>query len=205
MLSLTVCQELFAKLSETAEAILAILISSDLSGTVDSALGAAANLPDLDIEVIDSRATSMMLGFPVLEAAKVADAGGSLEEVAARAREVATKSNIYFVVDTLEYLHRGGRIGGAAKLLGSALNLKPILALRGGFVTSIAKVRTRRKAGYAAGVHFTAGLIAQGAGNVGNEDRVHADGRETMLDRLGDDLVHLRPRGLGLKQSVVDL
>jgi DegV family protein with EDD domain len=139
-------QELFVKLSETAEAIVAILISSELSGTVDSALGAAANLPDLDIEVIDSQATSMMLGFPVLEAAKVADAGGSLKEVAARAREVASRSNIYFVVDTLEYLHRGGRIGGAAKLLGSALNLKPILALRGGFVTSIAKVRTRKKA-----------------------------------------------------------
>ena len=139
-------QELFVKLSESAKAIAAILISSDLSGTVDSVLGAAANLPDLDIEVIDSRATSMMLGFPVLEAAKVAAAGGDLQAVAARAREVASKSNIYFVVDTLEYLHRGGRIGGAAKFLGSALNLKPILALRDGFVTSIAKVRTRRKA-----------------------------------------------------------
>jgi DegV family protein with EDD domain len=139
-------QELFVQLSRTAESIVAILISSELSGTVDSALGAAANLPDIDIEVIDSRGTSMMLGFPVLEAAKVAAAGGDRQAVADRAREVAAKSNILFVVDTLEYLHRGGRIGGAAKFLGSALNLKPILALRDGFVTSIAKVRTKRKA-----------------------------------------------------------
>jgi DegV family protein with EDD domain len=139
-------QELFVQLSRTAESIVAILISSELSGTVDSAWGAAANLPDIDIEVIDSRGTSMMLGFPVLEAAKVAAAGGDRQAVADRAREVAAKSNILFVVDTLEYLHRGGRIGGAAKFLGSALNLKPILALRDGFVTSIAKVRTKRKA-----------------------------------------------------------
>ena len=139
-------QELFVKLSSTVDGIVAILISSELSGTVDSALGAVANLPDIDIEVIDSRASAMMLGFPVLEAAKVAAAGGDIQAVADRARAVAERSHIYFVVDTLEYLHRGGRIGGAAKLLGSALNLKPILELRNGFVTSLTKARTKRKA-----------------------------------------------------------
>jgi DegV family protein with EDD domain len=139
-------QELFVELAKDAEGIVAILISGELSGTVDSALGAKANLPDVDIEVIDSRATAMMLGFPALEAAKVAKAGGDLQAVADRAREVAGKSNILFVVDTLEYLHRGGRIGGAAKFLGSALNLKPILGLQNGVVTSLTKVRTRRKA-----------------------------------------------------------
>ena len=124
--NVTTFQDLFVKLSSTACGIVAILISSELSGTVDSALGAAANLPDIAIEVIDSRASAMMLGFPVIEAAKVAAAGGDIQAVADRARTVAEKSHIYFVVDTLEYLHRGGRIGGAAKLLGSALNLSLI-------------------------------------------------------------------------------
>jgi DegV family protein with EDD domain len=139
-------QELFLELSKDHEGIVAVLISSELSGTVASATGAAANLPDLAIEVIDSQATAMMLGFPVLEAAKVAAAGGDLQAVTDRAKEIAAKSHIYFVVDTLEYLHRGGRIGGAAKLLGSALNLKPILELSDGKVTPVTKVRTQRKA-----------------------------------------------------------
>ncbi len=139
-------QELFLELSKDHEGIVAILISSELSGTVASATGAAANLPDLAIEVVDSLGAAMMLGFPVLEAAKVAAAGGDLQAVTDRAKEIAAKSHIYFVVDTLEYLHRGGRIGGAAKLLGSALNLKPILELSDGKVTPVTKVRTQRKA-----------------------------------------------------------
>jgi DegV family protein with EDD domain len=139
-------QDLFSKLAQEAESIVAILISSDLSGTVDSACGAAANLPDLDIRIIDSRGTSMMLGFGVLEAAKAAAAGEDADAVMARAQEVLDRAHIYFVVDTLEYLHRGGRIGGASKLLGSALNLKPILELRDGTVQPVTKVRTRSKA-----------------------------------------------------------
>lgn len=139
-------QELFLELSKEHEGICAILISSDLSGTVASAIGAEALLPDVAIEIVDSRASAMMLGFPVLEAAKVAAAGGDLQAVTNRAKEIAAKSHVYFVVDTLEYLHRGGRIGGASKLLGSALNLKPILRLADGKVTPVTKVRTQRKA-----------------------------------------------------------
>jgi DegV family protein with EDD domain len=139
-------QELFVDLAQQADAIVAVLISSDLSGTVASARGAAANLPELDIRIIDSRGTSMMLGFGALEAAKAAAAGKDADAVIAAAQAVLEKSRLYFVVDTLEYLHRGGRIGGAQKLLGSALNLKPILELRDGTVQPVTKVRTRRKA-----------------------------------------------------------
>jgi len=139
-------QDLFTKLSPEVEGIVAVLISSELSGTVDSALGAMANRPDIPIEVIDSRGASMMLGFPVLVAARAAAAGGDLQAVAEAARASLEKTHIYFIVDTLEYLHRGGRIGGAAKLLGSALNLKPILELRDGVVKPVTKVRTQRKA-----------------------------------------------------------
>lgn len=139
-------ETLFRKLSEEAEGIVAVLISNDLSGTVDSALGAKVNLPDIPIEIVDSRGTAMMLGFAALEAARTADDGAGLQEVADRARAIAEKAHVFFVVDTLEYLHRGGRIGGAAKFLGSALNLKPILELRDGVVKPLTKVRTRRKA-----------------------------------------------------------
>jgi DegV family protein with EDD domain len=139
-------QELFARLAESHEGIVTIVISDELSGTMDSAVAAAAELPGVPIKVIDSRGTSMMLGFPVLAAARVAASGGDLETVAAAAQQLIGKAHIYFVVDTLEYLHRGGRIGAAAKLLGSALNLKPILEIQDGIVKPLTKVRTRRKA-----------------------------------------------------------
>lgn len=138
--------ELFVKLSQEAEGIVVVAISDELSGTLDSARAAAAELPDIPIEIIDSRGTSMMLGYPALAAAQAAAAGGDLQTVADAARALIGKAHIYFVVDTLEYLHRGGRIGAAAKLLGSALNLKPILQIQDGIIKPLAKVRTRRKA-----------------------------------------------------------
>lgn len=139
-------QELFSQLARSYQGIVTIVISDELSGTMDSAVTAAANLPDVPIRVIDSRGTSMMLGFTVLAAARAAAAGGDLAAVAAAAEELVGKTHVYFVVDTLEYLHRGGRIGAAAKLLGSALNLKPILEIRDGIVKPVTKVRTRGKA-----------------------------------------------------------
>lgn len=138
--------DVFVRLAENYDGIVVILISDELSGTIESATVAAANLPDIPIEIIDSRGTTMTLGFTVLSAARTASAGGDLQTVAQAARTAINKSHIYFVVDTLEYLHRGGRIGGAAKLLGSALNLKPILEIRDGMVKAVTKVRTRKKA-----------------------------------------------------------
>jgi DegV family protein with EDD domain len=88
----------------------------------------------------------MQLGFIVLAAARIADAGGDLMTVASAARALIGRVHVYFVVDTLEYLHRGGRIGGAARLFGSALNLKPVLEIREGVVSPLTRVRTKRKA-----------------------------------------------------------
>jgi len=138
--------ELFARLAEEAEGIVAVLISNELSGTLNSARMAASNLPDVPIEIIDSRAVSMQLGFIVLAAARAAAAGGDLSTVAEAARATMGKTGVYFTVDTLEYLHRGGRIGAATKLFGTALNLKPVLNVRDGIVSPVTKVRTRRKA-----------------------------------------------------------
>ena len=138
--------DLFEELAEDSDGVLAIVVSDELSGTLNSAQMAAAKAAAIPIEVIDSRAVSMMLGFQVLVAAQAAERGGDLGTVADAARAFTGRAHIYFVVDTLEYLHRGGRIGAAAKLVGSALNLKPILEIRDGIVSPVTRVRTRRKA-----------------------------------------------------------
>jgi len=138
-------QDIFEDLAPNVDGIVAVLVSSKLSGTVNSAVNAAANRPDIPIEIIDSRGVSMMLGFTVLAAARAAAAGEDLQGVAEAVRAMMGRAHVYFVVDTLEYLHRGGRIGAAARLFGSALNLKPILEMRDGAVTPLTKVRTRRK------------------------------------------------------------
>jgi DegV family protein with EDD domain len=130
-------------------AILGVFISAEMSGTVASALQAKAALaerrPDLEIEVIDSRSVSMGLGLQAIVAARAMQNGRSIQEAAATVRQVQETLNVVFVVDTLTYLHRGGRIGGAARLLGSALNLKPVLTIVDGRIESLEKVRSRRK------------------------------------------------------------
>ena len=144
--SVATFQDLFVKLSNEVEGIVVIVLSEELSGTIDSARAAAANLPDIPIEMIDSRGCSMVTGYPVLAAAKAAAAGEDLQTVANAARALVGRIRMYFIVDTLEYLHRGGRIGTAAKLLGSALDFKPILQVWDGMVRPVTKVRTRHKA-----------------------------------------------------------
>jgi len=98
--------------------------------------------PQAAIEIIDSQGVAMSLGFQVLAAARAV----SYQEVIAIARQAKEHTGVMFVVDTLEFLHRGGRIGGASRLLGTALNLKPLLELRYGRVESVEKIRTKAKA-----------------------------------------------------------
>lgn len=126
--------------------ILSIHISSKMSGTVDSADQAKKTLNAENIEVIDSQFTTLGTAFQAIAAARAAKAGASLQECAAKALNVRENTQIYFLVDTLEFLKRGGRIGGAAALLGSALNLKPILYVKEGAIESYEKVRTSKKA-----------------------------------------------------------
>jgi len=120
-------------------------LSSQMSGTVDSAKLAAKEAP-LRVEVVDSRSLGMGLGFAVLAAARAAAGGGTLDDVAQVARERAESSAAVFYVDTLEYLRRGGRIGPAAALLGSAFAVKPLLHLVDGHIEPLEKVRTSAKA-----------------------------------------------------------
>jgi DegV family protein with EDD domain len=138
--------ELFARLTADGSSVLAIVVSNELSGTYLSAQGARGMLPDADIHVIDSRSVSAPLGFMVVEAARMARAGADIEAIKARVAQMGAAFHIYFLVDTLEYLRRGGRIGGAAALLGTALRLKPILSIQNGRVEPFERVRTKAKA-----------------------------------------------------------
>jgi DegV family protein with EDD domain len=103
-------------------------------------------LPQARVEIVDTKTVAMAMGFVALEAAKTAAAGGSLEECKAVAERTRDHTGLFVTVDTLEFLHRGGRIGGGARFLATALNIKPILELQDGRLEGIEKVRTRRKA-----------------------------------------------------------
>lgn len=138
--------DIYQKLLDQGYDILSVHISSKLSGTFDSAVQALQSFPGARIELIDSLTTSMGMGFPVLNAARAAAQGATLEACKAIVERGSANSGILFAVATLEFLHRGGRIGGAAAFLGTALNLKPILELRSGRIEAIERVRTMGKA-----------------------------------------------------------
>jgi DegV family protein with EDD domain len=139
-------KKIYVDLVEQGFDVLSMHISEKLSGTMASALQAKAELPGLHIEVVDTNSTSMAMGFQVLSVAKAAKEGASLSECKGLAEKAGVNSGALFVVQTLEFLHRGGRIGGAAAFMGTALNLKPILELRDGRVEPIERVRTMNKA-----------------------------------------------------------
>jgi DegV family protein with EDD domain len=126
-------------------AVVSVHLSAQMSGTVESARLAAKDSP-VPVEVVDSESLGMGLGYAVLSAAAVAEAGGTIDEVAEAARKRAAASHAVFYVDTLEHLRRGGRIGAAAALLGSALAVKPLLQMVDGHIEALEKVRTSAKA-----------------------------------------------------------
>lgn len=129
-----------------AASIVSVHLSSALSGTHDAAVLAAAEVQTegIDVRVVDSRTIAMGLGFAVLAAARAAHDGAAAEDVAVAAR--ATETDVLFYVDTLEHLRRGGRIGAAAALLGTALSVKPLLHVTDGQIAALEKVRTASKA-----------------------------------------------------------
>jgi DegV family protein with EDD domain len=139
-------QEVYKKLLDQGYDILSMVLSSKLSGTWDSAIQGAEGLPKERIEVLNSFQASSPLAIMALMVSDAALKGASLQECKALAINISERIQTYFVVDTLEFLHRGGRIGGAARFLGTALNLKPILKLQNGAVQPYEKVRTTKKA-----------------------------------------------------------
>lgn len=138
--------ETFRKLIDQGYDILTIVISTKLSGTYLSAIQAAADFPRNRITVIDSLQGSMPLSLAVLMTAQAAQRGATLLECTNLAKDLCKRVRTLFIVDTLEFLHKGGRIGGAARLIGTALKMKPILEIKDGEIDSLEKVRTFKKA-----------------------------------------------------------
>jgi DegV family protein with EDD domain len=138
-------REIFGDLLEKDHEILAILISENLSGTIDSACQALEFFPGSPIEIVDSKTVAMALGFQALMAARAAQDGASLAECKAIAKKGTSHTGVVFTVNTLEYLHRGGRIGGGTRFLGTALNIKPILEVKDGAIEAVERIRTRKK------------------------------------------------------------
>lgn len=141
-----VFEEAFRALLQNGDEIVSVHLSSKVSGTYNSALMAAKTVAEDVIEVVDSLSTSMALGFMALEGAKLARAGRDRKTVAERLRALVPKARVICVVDTLTYLERGGRIGKARALLGSLLNVKPILQLKDGEVVPLGRARGRPQA-----------------------------------------------------------
>ena len=133
-------------LSQGYTGIISIHISKELSGTWQSACIARDMLPQADIQIVDSKSASLGVGLIVLNTAKLIQKGASLDEAANYARRLVHSQKVMFGVATLEYLHRNGRIGRAAKLMGELLNVKPILHIdEDGFVAALGKIRGKNK------------------------------------------------------------
>ena len=136
-------EEAYRKLLDGGDEVVSVHLSSKVSGTYNSALMAAQSVGDGKIDVVDSLSTSMALGFMALEGAKLARAGRDRQAVAECLQGLVPKARVICVVDTLTYLERGGRIGKARALLGSLLNVKPILQLKDGEVVPVGRARGR--------------------------------------------------------------
>lgn len=139
-----VFKELYDELGKDGDQILSIHMTGGMSGTVESAR-AAAGLTQSDVTVIDSRYISHALTFQVLEAAEMAQQGRPLEEIVERVEQVRSNTKLYVVVDTLDNLVKGGRIGKGRALVGSFLKIKPIASLDDGEYTPVAKARSHKQ------------------------------------------------------------
>ncbi len=135
-----------AALDGDYDEVVCINLSGDLSATIQAADAAAKSMTDATIEIVDSRTVSMGLGSIVLAAAEAAEAGADAATVAASARDMASRTRVHAALDTLENLKKGGRIGGAASLVGSLLSIKPMIEVREGVVEPNGRQRTRARA-----------------------------------------------------------
>jgi DegV family protein with EDD domain len=174
----------FRELAADHDAIVAVVISSKLSATIQSAtMAAEAVAGEIPVEVVDSRTGSMGLGLQAIRAAELAQTGMEAAAIAAQLRAEVDNYQVVFFVDTLEFLQRGGRIGRAAALIGGLLQLKPLLRVDEGQIVPYERTRTRSKA--------TSGLVdfAQGFPRIERLAVIHVSDPEaatTLADRLAE-------------------
>ncbi len=137
---------IFEEARKKGESVVVVAPTSKASGTVRSAEIAAQDFPGVDIRIVDTQTVSCNLGSLVLVADDMAKAGKCADEIVAKLNDMIPRGRLYFLVDTLEYLAKGGRIGGAKKLLAELLEIKPILQVRDGQVESFEQQRTKKRA-----------------------------------------------------------
>jgi DegV family protein with EDD domain len=168
-----------AALDGGADEVVSVHLSRELSGTWEAARLAADEVAPGRVRVVDSRATGMGLGFAVLAAADAAQAGADAAGVAAAAESVAARCRLFFSVDTLDRLRRGGRIGAAAALVGTALAVKPLLHVAQGRIVPLEKVRTSARA-----AQRLVDLVARAAGDGPCDLAVHHLGASARAEEL---------------------
>jgi len=146
--SIATMKTTFEDLTAKGYTVIGIFISSKLSGTIQSAIQAIEMMGSAGekVTILDSQSTSMALGFQVIATARAIEDGANVDEAIAVAEKARDHTCVYFAVDTLEFLHRGGRIGGAKKFFGTALNVKPVLKLIDGRIEAVEQIRTKKKA-----------------------------------------------------------
>jgi DegV family protein with EDD domain len=176
------------RLDAGATRIVSVHLSGELSSTWDAARLAASQVGEHLVTVLDSRSAAMGTGFAVLAAARVAAEGGNAEQVAAAARETAAAARVFFVVDTLDHLRHGGRIGSAAALLGGALAVKPVLHMVEGRVVALEKVRTSSRA-----LHRIVQRAVDAAGSAPVGVAVHHLAAPERAERLAEQLAARLP------------
>ena len=185
-------QTLFQKLVDQGNEVLGIFISSKLSGTIQSATQGREGMSSgkEKVQVVDSNSTAMAMGFHVLTVARALADGASMKDAVQLAEKARDHTGVYFAVDTLEFLHRGGRIGGAQRFLGAALNMKPILAIQDGRVEAVERVRTKGKA-----LDRVIELVAEQTAGKGNVRlaTLHANAESEAKDVLTRAAAQLNP------------
>ena len=139
-------EDVYAELTAQGHEIVSVHISGKLSGTVESAHAAAKQLPDAQIHIVDSLSAAFGLAVMVIESAQAASEGYDSTHIVRRLEQMVRDLTMLFVVDTLEYLEKGGRIGTARAMLGTLLKIKPVLKLEDGLIVPVSSVRTKRKA-----------------------------------------------------------
>ncbi|SDI45173.1 DegV family protein [Natribacillus halophilus] len=138
--------ELYEKLGETSDSIISFHLSSGISGTYETAVAASRSVEDVKVYPFDSEISCAAQGYYAVEAAKLAQEGATADEIFEKLNAIRDSLSAYFVVADLNHLHRGGRLSGAQKLIGSALQIKPILHFKDKVIVPFEKVRTEKKA-----------------------------------------------------------
>ena len=173
--------DLYTALAEEAEEIVTVVISHHMSATLQSAEVAKEQFTKAPVHIIDSESVSLGLGMMAIAAARAAEQGQNAQQILQLVEQIKANMHVIFTVETLEYLHKGGRIGGATAFLGSALSIKPILHLKDGRIEPLERIRTRKRA-----VDRLLELVEEKAGAAKSHFAVlHCEAEEEARD-LGD-------------------